>query len=163
MRSDSQQQQQQQPPAGLKDDGSGAAAPADETTKTPSLDGRYHFDQDKLNAFKKEAPWTNDAKYFTCCTISPSAVMKMMMHCQSGVTKGVAKGGNPIEVMGLLMGRPDYTTPKTLIVTDAFPLPIEGFETRVIADDENVVNHMIALGECLERTRKEKFMGWYVL
>lgn len=84
-----------------------------------------------------------------------------MMHCQSGVNKGIQKGGNPIEVMGMLLGRPDPDTPKTLVVTDAFPLPIEGFETRVIADDADVVNHMIALGECLEKTRKEKFMGWY--
>lgn len=63
--------------------------------------------------------------------------------------------------MGLLMGRPDTQTPNSLVITDAFPLPIEGFETRVIADDENVVNHMISLGESLEATRKEKFMGWY--
>jgi COP9 signalosome complex subunit 5 len=84
-----------------------------------------------------------------------------MMHCQSGVTKGISKGGNPIEVMGMLLGRPDPDTPKTLIIVDAFPLPIEGFETRVVADDANVVNHMIALGECLEDTRHEKFMGWY--
>ncbi len=47
------------------------------------------------------------------------------------------------------------------MVTDVFPLPIEGFETRVIADDGDVINHMIALGESLENTRKEKFMGWY--
>ena len=63
--------------------------------------------------------------------------------------------------MGLLLGRPDPNTPKTLVVTDVFPLPIEGFETRVIADDGDVINHMIALGESLETTRKEKFMGWY--
>jgi COP9 signalosome complex subunit 5 len=63
--------------------------------------------------------------------------------------------------MGLLLGRPDPHSPTTLIVTDAFPLPIEGFETRVIADDQAVVNHMISLNECLERTRKERFMGWY--
>ena len=63
--------------------------------------------------------------------------------------------------MGLMLGRPDPYKPTNLIVTDAFPLPIEGFETRVVADDENVVNHMISLGECLERTRREKFMGWY--
>lgn len=61
----------------------------------------------------------------------------------------------------MLLGRPDPQTPHTLIVTDAFPLPIEGFETRVVADDENVTNHMISLGEALETTRKEKFMGWY--
>lgn len=87
--------------------------------------------------------------------------MKMMTHCHSGVEKGVKKGGNPIEVMGLLLGRPDPQTPHTLVVTDVFPLPIEGFETRVIADDGDVINHMIALGESLETTRKEKFMGWY--
>jgi len=84
-----------------------------------------------------------------------------MTHCHSGVEKGIKKGGNPIEVMGLIHGRPDPTTPQTLIVTDVFPLPIEGFETRVVADDGDVVNHMIALGESLESTRKEKFMGWY--
>ena len=84
-----------------------------------------------------------------------------MTHCQSGVEKGVKKGGNPIEVMGLLLGRPDPLTPHTLVVTDVFPLPIEGFETRVIADDQDVINHMITLGESLENTRKEKFMGWY--
>lgn len=83
------------------------------------------------------------------------------MHCQSGVTKGIKKGGNPIEVMGMLMGRPDPNTPRTLVVTDAFPLPIEGFETRVVADDSEVVNHMISLGDCLENSRHEKFMGWY--
>ena len=84
-----------------------------------------------------------------------------MTHCHSGVEKGIKNGGQPIEVMGLCLGRPDPTTPQTLIVTDVFPLPIEGFETRVIADDEDVINHMIALGESLESTRKEKFMGWY--
>lgn len=54
------------------------------------------------------------------------------------------------------MGRMDPENPNTLVVTDAFPLPIEGFETRVIADDQAVVNHMIQLNECLEKTRKEK-------
>eukprot|EP00977_Amphora_coffeiformis_P008553 scaffold1936_cov154-Amphora_coffeaeformis.AAC.3 len=63
--------------------------------------------------------------------------------------------------MGMLLGRPDPETPETIVVTDAFPLPIEGFETRVVADDEQVVNHMIALGEALEKTRKERFCGWY--
>eukprot|EP00540_Astrosyne_radiata_P017405 CAMPEP_0116839992 /NCGR_PEP_ID=MMETSP0418-20121206/10082_1 /TAXON_ID=1158023 /ORGANISM="Astrosyne radiata, Strain 13vi08-1A" /LENGTH=356 /DNA_ID=CAMNT_0004470179 /DNA_START=6 /DNA_END=1076 /DNA_ORIENTATION=+ len=124
-------------------------------------DARYSFDSEKLATLRKEAPWTKETKYFQKVALSPSAIMKMMMHCQSGVTKGIKKGGNPIEVMGMLLGRPDPDTPRTLVVTDAFPLPIEGFETRVIADDADVVNHMISLGECLERTRKEKFMGWY--
>eukprot|EP00536_Pseudo-nitzschia_multiseries_P018090 jgi/Psemu1/264689/estExt_Genewise1Plus.C_21450008 len=121
----------------------------------------YAVDSVKLQQLRDEKPWRPLAKYFESISISPSAVTKMMMHCQSGVEKGVAQGGNPIEVMGLMLGRPDPHKPTNLIVTDAFPLPIEGFETRVVADDQNVVNHMISLGECLERTRKEKFMGWY--
>mmetsp|Transcript_15353 Transcript_15353/g.25598 ORF Transcript_15353/g.25598 Transcript_15353/m.25598 type:complete len:392 (+) Transcript_15353:57-1232(+) len=126
-----------------------------------AADSRYSFDGPKMAALQKESPWTKEAKYFEKVAISPSAIMKMMMHCQSGVTKGISKGGNPIEVMGMLLGRPDPDTPKTLIVVDAFPLPIEGFETRVVADDQNVINHMIALSDCLEETRHEKFMGWY--
>jgi len=107
-----------------------------------------------------------------------------MTHCTSGVEKGIRKGGNPVEVMGLLLGRPlidsdssnttssSTSTPATstdvetssFIVTDVFPLPIEGFETRVVADDQNVLNHMIELAESLERQGRmtsEKFMGWY--
>jgi COP9 signalosome complex subunit 5 len=124
-------------------------------------DGRYYYHADQLQQLKSEAPWMKNPKHFTTIALSPTAVMKIMRHCQSGVEKGIAKGGNPIEVMGMLLGRPDPSTPNTLVVTDAFPLPIEGFETRVVADDENVVNHMIALGESLEVTRKERFMGWY--
>lgn len=127
-----------------------------------SADVRYYaVDPDHLKALQDDKPWMKAAKYFTKVAVSPSAVTKMMMHCASGVEKGIAKGGNPIEVMGLMLGRPDPHCPTTLIVTDAFPLPIEGFETRVIADDQAVVNHMISLNECLERTRNERFMGWY--
>ena len=54
----------------------------------------------------------------------------MMMHAQSGVDKGVNRGSNPIEVMGLLLGRMDIDDPHCLIVSDASPIPAEGFETR---------------------------------
>jgi COP9 signalosome complex subunit 5 len=115
---------------------------------------------DNLPALRTTAPWMRDPKWFHSVVVSPSAVVKMLSHCDSGVAKGIAKGGNPIEVMGMLLGRPNEN--HQLVVTDAFPLPIEGFETRVVADDQAVVNHMIALGESLERTRCEKFMGWCV-
>ena len=42
-----------------------------------------------------------------------------------------------------------------------FPLPVEGFETRVIADDEQVINYMIELSEALDESRTERLMGWY--
>lgn len=121
----------------------------------------YNFDEASLEDLRKKSPWTSDPKFFTSVSVSPTAIVKMLTHCQSGVEKGIKQGGRPIEVMGLMLGRPDPTKPKRLIVTDVFPLPIEGFETRVIADDHDVVNYMIALGESLEVTRKEKFMGWY--
>lgn len=120
-------------------------------------DQRYFYDHEKLDKLKKDAPWMKNPKHFQKLAVAPSAVMKIMMHCQSGVEKGIAKGGNPIEVMGMLLGRPDPTTPDTLVVCDAFPLPIEGFETRVVADDQEVLNHMISLGDTLETTRKEVF------
>lgn len=146
----------------LKDDGTSSSNVQQQQMQQHNVaDARYSFQPEQLQKLRDEAPWTKDAKYFNKVAISPSAIMKMMMHCHSGVEKGISKGGNPIEVMGMLLGRPDPNTPHTLVVSDAFPLPIEGFETRVIADDEDVVNHMIALGESLERTRKEKFMGWY--
>jgi len=69
-------------------------------------------------------------QYFKRVKISPSAATKMMMHAQSGVDKGVAQGSNPIEVMGLLMGRIDIDDLNCLIIHDACPIPAEGFETR---------------------------------
>jgi COP9 signalosome complex subunit 5 len=148
--------------------GSVSKKDGDNTTKSQQSQPRltadqrfYSSDETKLQQLKSSKPWMKDPIYFKSVAVSPSAVTKMMMHCASGVSKGVAKGGNPIEVMGLLLGRPDPTHPTTLIVVDAFPLPIEGFETRVVADDQDVVNHMINLTDCLGVTRKEHIMGWY--
>ncbi|CAM9755852.1 unnamed protein product [Chrysoparadoxa australica] len=121
----------------------------------------YSYDEEKLEAVRKSKPWMQDPKYFKKVKISPSAAMKMLMHANSGVDKGIKKGGKPVEVMGMMIGRPDTEALNCLVVTDVFPLPIEGAETRVLADDEEVTNYMIELGESLELTRKERFMGWY--
>ena len=142
--------------ADLKTEGGGKKMSSErKNSGAHSADARYYFDTEEMEQFKKEKPWMKNPKHFEKIAISPSALIKIMMHCQSGVEKGIAKGGNPIEVMGMLLGRPDPTTPDTLVVADAFPLPIEGFETRVVADDQEVLNHMIALGDTLETTRKE--------
>lgn len=121
----------------------------------------YCFDEGKLSLVRKQKLWMNDPKYFKRVKVSPSAAIKMIMHGQQGVDKGVTQSGKPIEVMGLLLGRPDTEDLNSIIVTDAMALPIEGFETKVIADDENVINYMIELGDALEITRKERFCGWY--
>jgi COP9 signalosome complex subunit 5 len=134
------------------------AAPAPDGTLR---DAQYTFDETKLETVRQAKLWTQDPKYFKRVSVSPSAAMKMMLHGQSGVDKGCATSGKPIEVMGLLLGRPDTEDEHSIIITDAQPLPIEGFETKVIADDQEVINYMIDLSESLALTRKERFCGWY--
>lgn len=63
------------------------------TTQNLTADARYHFDPDALQALRTEAAWMKDPKFFTKVALAPSAVMKILMHCQSGVEKGIAKGG----------------------------------------------------------------------
>ena len=121
----------------------------------------YHIDDEKLAMVRKDKPWMKDPKYCTDVMISPSATIKMMMHAQSGVEKGIKNNGKPVEVMGLLLGHPNPDDPHTIIISDAQPLPIEGMETRVVADDDKVSNYMIALGEMNEQCIKETFCGWY--
>eukprot|EP00475_Leptophrys_vorax_P027787 TRINITY_DN3967_c0_g1_i1.p1 TRINITY_DN3967_c0_g1~~TRINITY_DN3967_c0_g1_i1.p1 ORF type:complete len:342 (-),score=91.99 TRINITY_DN3967_c0_g1_i1:46-927(-) len=84
--------------------------------------------------------------------------MKMLEHALAGVHTGQERGGKPLEIMGLLLGKPDGDA---VIVLDTFPLPVEGTETKVMADDEKVSKHMIDLSEQLERTRAERLIGWY--
>jgi len=70
------------------------------------------------------------------------------------------EGGKPIEVMGLMSGRMDTEVEGGIVITNAYPLPITGFETRVIADDSDTVNFMINLSESLEG-KDEHICGWY--
>ena len=116
-------------------------------------DSAYSFNDAEIEKVRNAKAWMSDPKYFKRVKISPSATIKMMMHGQSGilifiiiivitliivipllklgVDKGIKKGGKPIEVMGLLLGRPDLEDPHCIIISDAQALPIEGFETRV--------------------------------
>ena len=76
----------------------------------------YTVDAEKLQKLCSDKPWMKGgdsasssgqqqgstskrptAKFFETISIGPSAVTKMMMHCQSGVEKGISNGGNPIE------------------------------------------------------------------
>jgi COP9 signalosome complex subunit 5 len=125
------------------------------------MDHYYSFPEDKVQEIRNAKPWMTDAKHFNRVKVSPSACIKMLTHGQSGVDKGISQSGKPVEVMGLLLGRPDIEDPRSMIITDALPMPCEGFETRVIVDDENVINYMIDMGESIEMTRPERFCGWY--
>lgn len=125
------------------------------------MDSYYAHNDEAIDKVRREQLWMNDPKYFRRVRICPSAAIKMMRHAQFGVEKGVKKSGKPIEIMGLLLGRPDTEDLHSFIITDAQALPIEGFETTVVADDQNVINYMIELGDTNEISRKERFCGWY--
>jgi COP9 signalosome complex subunit 5 len=125
------------------------------------MDQLYAHPDEKVEAVRAQKAWMADPKHFTTVKLSPSATIKMLMHGQQGVNKGSSLSGKPLEVMGLLLGRPDHENPHVMIVSDALPLPVEGFETRVVAEDADVANYMIELSDSLEMTRKERFCGWY--
>merc|ERR1712157_694566 len=39
--------------------------------------------------------------------------------------------------------------------------PVEGSETRVVADDEKVLGFMTRMQDRIEELRKDRFIGWY--
>jgi COP9 signalosome complex subunit 5 len=76
----------------------------------------------------------------------------------SGVEQGRLENGISFEVMGLIVGKPEGDT---LIVMDAYPLPVKGAENTVVADAPEVQEYMVSLSDALERARPERFCGWY--
>ena len=113
------------------------------------MDALYDFDEEKLASVRKAKPWTQDPKHFRRVRVTASATMKMLQHAVGGCEKGMeSRGGKPVEVMGLLLGRPDVDDPRALLVLDVFPLPIDGAETKVLADDQEVMNLLRSITDC---------------
>ncbi|KAJ6673807.1 hypothetical protein OIU85_012782 [Salix viminalis] len=96
-------------------------APTTSTDTSFLSDAIFHYDEAAQTKFQQEKPWSNDPNYFRRVKISALALLKMVVHARSGGT---------IEVMGLMQGKTDGDT---IIVMDAFALPVEGTETRVNA------------------------------
>ena len=112
----------------------------------------FAFKEEELASTRSTKAWMTDPRYFKDVHVSSAAAMKMLQHAVSGVEKGMKKDGIPVEVMGLVIGRPSLGTDANLdsiVITDAFPLPIEGAHTRVLADDAEVINYMIRLSDSL--------------
>jgi COP9 signalosome complex subunit 5 len=122
------------------------------------LDEVYKYDDAAMMKQWKEKPWKSDPMFFQNVRINVLAATKMVKHAVSGVHRGRKKGGLPIEVMGLLLGRTDGST---IIIMDAIELPIEGSETKVVADDESVLGFMTRMQDRVEELRKDRFIGWY--
>ncbi len=65
--------------------------------------------------------------------------------------KGLAsKNGMPIEIMGLMSGTMDPDNERGLIITDVFPLPVEGTETTVLSESDEVLGYMTRLADMIE-------------
>lgn len=134
-----------------------AASAGGAATQQHTSDERlYKYDEAAVAAMRKERPWEANVKNFQNCKVSALAAMKMLKHALAGVEKGRKAGTQPVEVMGLMIGKPDGDS---IIVLDACPLPVEGFETRVVADDAQV--YMTKLMDSMELRRQEGFVGWY--
>ncbi|KAL5615069.1 uncharacterized protein BROUX77_000906 [Berkeleyomyces rouxiae] len=115
----------------------------------PTLDALYNYDAAVARKEIDGRPWKNKPQYFKNVRVSAVAMIKMVMHAQSG---------GDLEVMGCMQG---YVSGDTFIVTDAFPLPVEGTETRVNAQDEANEYLVQYLKACRENGREENVVGWY--
>ena len=116
----------------------------------PAQNALYGYDPELQKRINEERPWAKNPHHFTTCRISALALLKMTTHARSG--------GN-LEIMGLMTG---YVSGNSIIVTDAFRLPVEGTETRVNAQaeaEEYMVNYLTASRE--GGIRQENAVGWY--
>jgi len=109
----------------------------------------FEFDEEKYQEVLQARPWNKSPDYFKRVKISAIALIKMVTHTKSG--------GN-IEVMGLMQGK---VFGDTIIIMDAYPLPVEATETRVNAQAEayEFIGKYNDLAE--EAGRLENISGWY--
>ncbi|ORY91919.1 JAB1/Mov34/MPN/PAD-1 ubiquitin protease-domain-containing protein [Syncephalastrum racemosum] len=119
------------------------------TTVDPSQDQIYYYDADKSKAAIAQQPWKQNPNHYKHVKISAIALIKMVMHARSG--------GN-IEVMGLMQGK---VHEDTMIIMDAFALPVEGTETRVNAQSEAYEYMVQYMEKAKEVGRLENAIGWY--
>jgi len=112
-------------------------------------DAIYVFDGEEQQQLLAQKPWTKDPTYFKKVKISAVALIKMVMHARSG--------GN-LEIMGLLQGK---VLNDTMVVMDAYALPVEGTETRVNAQQQGY-EYMVEYLRLIQKVgRLENAIGWY--
>lgn len=116
---------------------------------SPDADSLYFYDEAAQSATQQQKPWTRDPHFFKNVKISALALLKMVVHARSGGT---------IEVMGIMQGKTDGDT---IIVMDAFALPVEGTETRVNAQAD-AYEYMVEYAQTSKQVgRPENVVGWY--
>jgi len=129
----------------------------DKKKAAPSPDAVFGYDEALIELLDKEKPWVKDVKFFKKCRISALASMKMLKHSLAGVEKGQKATGMSVEVMGLMIGKPEGDT---IVVLDVSPLPVEG-ENNFVEAQSKVQVYMTEMLDSMEKRRKEGFIGWY--
>ncbi|KAJ2765765.1 COP9 signalosome catalytic subunit rri1 [Coemansia nantahalensis] len=109
----------------------------------------YCFDEGLQRQQLEQAAWKKDVRHFQRVEISSVALVKMVMH---------ARSGGDIEVMGLMLGK---VVGSTMVVLDAFALPVEGSETRVNAQSESYEYMAQYLTQNQASGQNEPVIGWY--
>ncbi|TIC45699.1 hypothetical protein E3Q08_01034 [Wallemia mellicola] len=109
----------------------------------------YTYDEDAQRDINNKRPWKQDPHYFKRVKISTVALIKMVLHARSGV---------PYEVMGLMQGKLEGDT---MIIMDAFALPVQGTETRVNASSEANEFMVNWLNVSKSVNKPENALGWY--
>ncbi|CAG8538792.1 12845_t:CDS:2, partial [Ambispora gerdemannii] len=115
----------------------------------PAHDQLYQFDSSEQSQILNAKPWATDPHYFNKVQISAVALIKMVMH---------ARSGGSIEVMGLMQGK---ISGNTMIIMDAYALPVEGTETRVNAQEQGYEYMVQYLTLIRQVGRLENAIGWY--
>ncbi|CAD7942581.1 unnamed protein product [Amoebophrya sp. A120] len=114
------------------------------------VEQEWEFNEAESDRLYDDAPWKRDPHFFKKVHISAIALLKMVLH---------ARSGGSLEIMGLMQGK--ATASGKFIVLDAFPLPVEGTETRVNAGAA-ANEFMCTFKELGEQVgKKETIMGWY--
>eukprot|EP00128_Syssomonas_multiformis_P014217 Colp12_sorted_trinity150504_noHs@14714 len=112
-------------------------------------DAIFHYDEQQHKQMIQAKPWSSDPHYFKDVKISALALLKMVMHARSGGT---------LEVMGLMFGKIHQ---QTMIIMDAFALPVEGTETRVNPQSEAYEYMIEYINLIKDAGRLENVIGWY--
>lgn len=139
-------------------------------------DAFFAEDKSKHKQLFDAKPWLKDVHYVRRCYISAIAVMKLILHAQTGrVVKGGGGGAAAsassssatassasrdewVEVMGQLQG---HCHDNCVVLTDSFGLPVPATAVECSLDDA-ATNYLVQYSEMTDRVGKpSKVFGWY--
>jgi COP9 signalosome complex subunit 5 len=111
---------------------------------------------------QRPRPWAADPRYFTSIRMSALAALKILIHAKTGQGK---KGtiahdkSNWVEVMGLVQG---HFFENTLVVTDAFALPVDASEVECSMNDRSIAYMLSHLDYAASQGKPDAgCVGWY--